>query len=78
MRALFVKFIADKTMDVTFCQDCICISMAEFAVRSYLHCSVIVKFIFCTYAVLISVRQSAVGTEIFGVFRSVMNARIVY
>jgi len=66
-------------MDVTFCRDCICISMAEFAVRSYLHCSVIVKFIFCTYAVLISVRQSAVvRTDIFGVIRSVMNARIVY
>jgi hypothetical protein len=73
-------------MDVTFCQDCICISMAKFAVRSYLHCSVIVKFIFYTYAVLIAVRHSAVRTEIFGVFRteifgvfrSVMNARIVY
>ena len=66
-------------MVVTFCQDCICISVAEFAVRSYLHCSVIMKFIFCTYAVLISVRQSAVvRTDIFGVFRSVMNARIVY
>ena len=65
-------------MDFIFYQDCVCICMAEFAVRSYLHCSVIVKFIFCTYAVLISVRQSAVMSEIFGVFRSVMNARIVY